>query len=193
MDSPPFFLYPYCKGIKRWMQGKSDSGEESLACKIIRQSDWWECTFSHIRRTAYEQGDFSTLWRSCIGPPQPPYPASRDFPLFRGQNKASLRLPAVSYATPLTSTHSVFYIAGNAAYRRSHRHGVSYCLAPRTPPRHFVALSPSRGRKDVTSSSQREADSRQPPKRAAPWEGCSFCISWSYCCRTLMVWPCSCR
>ena len=138
-------------------------------------------------------GDFLTLWRSCIEPPQPPYPASRDFPLFRGQNKASLRLPAVSYATPLTSTHSVFYIAGNAAYRRSHQHGVSYCLAPRTPPRHFVALSPSRGRKDVTSSGQREADSRQPPKRAAPWEGCSFCISWSYCCRTLMFWPCSCR
>ena len=117
-------------------------------------------------------GDFLTLWRSCIGPPQPPYLASRDFPLFRGQNKASLRLPAVSYATPLTSTHSVFYIAGNAAYRRSHRHGVSYCLAPRTPPRHFVALSPSRGArtlhpavsgKPTAGSPQKE----QPHGRAA--------------------------
>jgi hypothetical protein len=39
MDSPPFFLYPYCKGIKRRMQGKSDLGEESLACKIIRGTD----------------------------------------------------------------------------------------------------------------------------------------------------------
>ena len=90
-------------------------------------------------------GDFLTLWRSCIGPPQPPYPASRDFPLFRGQNKASLRLPAVSYATPLTSTHSVFYIAGNAAYRRSHQHGVSYLPCPPEHPRATLWPSPPQG------------------------------------------------
>ena len=64
-----------------------------------------------------------------------PYPAPRDFPLCRGQNKTSLRLPAASCGTML-STHSPTALAGEGGadrHQRGRRLKVAFILAPQAP------------------------------------------------------------